>query len=246
MFGIQATTESGTRQAAPQAANRSRTPRPQRGQGSAASATRAAEDGEVAATLDSQEASQLLIATAQLSLASAQGLRVVTANTMDTLIMLKDTDIITTLMETTQKYAAEAKAKEKNQKASLGPPHLWVWEALVEHAKQKYNTDEQLAALIVQHTEELKKAKDLGHLHSYLADLVKYCRVQKTYSEKTKKLQVCVAPATVAASIWKATRAHILATKAYQAEMKVGPAPRSNLERRVQNMIDNAAGAMRD
>eukprot|EP00929_Paragymnodinium_shiwhaense_P067986 TRINITY_DN34173_c0_g1_i3.p2 TRINITY_DN34173_c0_g1~~TRINITY_DN34173_c0_g1_i3.p2 ORF type:complete len:247 (-),score=64.07 TRINITY_DN34173_c0_g1_i3:583-1323(-) len=246
MFGIQATTESGTRQAAPQAANRSRTPRPQRGQGSAASATRAAEDGEAAATLDSQEVNQLLIATARLSLASAQGLRVVTANTMDTLIIQKETDIVTTLLETTQKYAAKAKSKEKSQKANLGPPHLLVWEALVDHAKHKYSTDEQLMTLINQHTEEVKKAREQGHLFDYLADLVKYCRVQKTYNEEAKKLQVCVAPATTAASIWKATRTHILATKAYQAEMKVGPAPRSNLERRVQNMIDNAAGAMRD
>eukprot|EP00929_Paragymnodinium_shiwhaense_P101881 TRINITY_DN65077_c0_g1_i1.p2 TRINITY_DN65077_c0_g1~~TRINITY_DN65077_c0_g1_i1.p2 ORF type:complete len:190 (-),score=70.56 TRINITY_DN65077_c0_g1_i1:136-705(-) len=69
-----------------------------------------------------------------------------------------------------------------------------------------------------------------------LRSMVLCCRVQKCWKAKIKNLQVAVKPGTSAALAWEATKS-MLASKG--AQIRRGQAPRSNLERVIQDAIDS-------
>eukprot|EP00929_Paragymnodinium_shiwhaense_P103224 TRINITY_DN66558_c0_g1_i1.p2 TRINITY_DN66558_c0_g1~~TRINITY_DN66558_c0_g1_i1.p2 ORF type:complete len:240 (+),score=77.13 TRINITY_DN66558_c0_g1_i1:286-1005(+) len=180
----------------------------------------------------------LAIATAQLTLHNSQSLRAVTAITMDTIIAQADNKMFDKTKQATMNYAAATKTmKTPEDRQALGPPHIFVWQAILEHMKEEEGAAEMTTKIkgYLKQIEDMETVEKRVH---HVAIKVKYCRVQTCYDSKYHKLQIALEPQSEEASLWDDMKKHLV--KVYKASVKVGVAPRTGLERKVQDMIDKA------
>ena len=90
--------------------------------------------------------------------------------------------------------------------------------------------------------EELKQkvaANGAGQTLAELGKQVTYARISKMWSQEFRKIEVSLVEGSHAANVW-----HLVITKLFEAdkgERLEGTAPRGNLERQCQEMLDTLA-----
>ena len=159
-----------------------------------------------------------------------------------TFLVPEECGLAKAMMEAGEEYNSKVKAmkEQKNEKgdedntdlASLGPPFLHVWAALVEHlAKEGSNSAHDREIFIKYWNERVTKLEldDLGND-------VRLCRIRRPQRQgKDKRARLQFALDTRVAGIEDSL---VRAVKAQGGVRKVGPAPRGNLEREAKRLLE--------
>eukprot|EP00929_Paragymnodinium_shiwhaense_P060958 TRINITY_DN30432_c0_g1_i5.p2 TRINITY_DN30432_c0_g1~~TRINITY_DN30432_c0_g1_i5.p2 ORF type:complete len:165 (+),score=39.62 TRINITY_DN30432_c0_g1_i5:65-559(+) len=156
---------------------------------------------------------------------------------MDTLLIPKQAQVCEDIKKATKDYSTKAQALPKEHKHTMGPPHIWVWQALLGNYTGNTSMDAQHEKV----KEYLKgiNAVTPADKTNYIAEHVRFCRLTKCFDSSKQKIQVAVSTGTPAHEAWLILRAKLI--KDNKAELKIGTAPRSGLERQVQSALDELA-----
>eukprot|EP00929_Paragymnodinium_shiwhaense_P068327 TRINITY_DN34337_c0_g1_i1.p2 TRINITY_DN34337_c0_g1~~TRINITY_DN34337_c0_g1_i1.p2 ORF type:complete len:239 (+),score=57.04 TRINITY_DN34337_c0_g1_i1:149-865(+) len=206
--------------------------------GSAASGQTKRKAGGAGDQEDMPDLAELVKFTAMLSLSNAQVGRELAAVAMQTLLVKKEKPIYAALKASMDAY--DAAAKQSKTKATGPPPHTWTWQAMVEHYMSKFkegNMGEQVQKLET-YVQTLQQVPTGYTKAEFIAESVLHCKLKKCFDSTQTKVQVSVAPGTPAAEAWKVIKHAMITMDA--AVVKRGQAPRTNLERRVQALLDTA------
>eukprot|EP00929_Paragymnodinium_shiwhaense_P097042 TRINITY_DN58815_c0_g1_i1.p1 TRINITY_DN58815_c0_g1~~TRINITY_DN58815_c0_g1_i1.p1 ORF type:complete len:246 (-),score=78.01 TRINITY_DN58815_c0_g1_i1:161-898(-) len=190
----------------------------------------------------------------KLALASARQLAVVSSAVILTILFRnegKGLQIHDELKATTAAYTKMAKEAKPVERQALSSPHAYVWYALLSFVqKQKDQLSQEGKDSLAKHSEELKAVqggKLIGideptdeqkqvALRAAICDQIKVCRLQRCYDQTMAKLELSVDNTTTA----KAAVSTIVAYMVLQAKasVKTGQAPKSDSERKVQELLD--------
>eukprot|EP00929_Paragymnodinium_shiwhaense_P060960 TRINITY_DN30432_c0_g2_i1.p2 TRINITY_DN30432_c0_g2~~TRINITY_DN30432_c0_g2_i1.p2 ORF type:complete len:251 (+),score=30.56 TRINITY_DN30432_c0_g2_i1:163-915(+) len=222
-----------------QRSQRSRTPR-QEGSASSrrdsrrSSGPRDTEDGAAGLTRDSA-VRDLLLATARLTLATTQATKALTAATMDTLLTPKTAQVCEDIKKATKDYSDKALSLPKESKHTMGPPHIWVWQAILGSYTAQVKAEDRNSK-VKEYMESIGKVAAQDKT-TVIAEHVRYCRMTKCFDGSKLKIQMAICAGTPSHEAWLALRARLVHVD--KAQLKVGLAPRSGLERQVQTALDD-------
>eukprot|EP00929_Paragymnodinium_shiwhaense_P026572 TRINITY_DN15788_c0_g1_i2.p2 TRINITY_DN15788_c0_g1~~TRINITY_DN15788_c0_g1_i2.p2 ORF type:complete len:251 (+),score=58.11 TRINITY_DN15788_c0_g1_i2:56-754(+) len=166
---------------------------------------------------------------AQGVLSMAVQVRALNAVNMDLLLMSAKSKVIEQAQAAGKQYAEAARLARGDDKAKLGSPHLYVWQAIAIE-KNIGELREALADLkdCVNSAEPSERARVLG-------EMVRHARVTKTFKKETCKLEVACRPGSRADQCWRLMVAAMITHE--KADWRHGMAPRSNMERQLQRIV---------
>eukprot|EP00929_Paragymnodinium_shiwhaense_P056916 TRINITY_DN28491_c0_g1_i1.p2 TRINITY_DN28491_c0_g1~~TRINITY_DN28491_c0_g1_i1.p2 ORF type:complete len:262 (+),score=89.82 TRINITY_DN28491_c0_g1_i1:1248-2033(+) len=204
--------------------------------------------------LDKDSLQDLLVQVAKLALGSAREVAVIRSVVMKVATFEKEASKIPDIVkQETAGYTAEVRALEPKDKEDFGPPHPFIWHALMKFlgAIQAQEGPKYPAchAHVVQVHEEAKKnqaalpeeaQKDIGwHMREIYAQHVKVLRVRRTWNAKIMKLEMAVSEEILVTKA--ATELMDYLKKEARAKIRVGAAPKTEVERKVQKLLEKIA-----
>ena len=122
-------------------------------------------------------------------------------------------------------------------------PHRWVFNAWLRGAKTQLTAMDDKTSNKAQAVAEVDKfialvsAPTSGESMNKLAKMVSYARVVKTLNQRTKRTEVKIIDGTAAGPIWLIIKNLMIQKGAEELE---GVAPPGDLERKIQECIDEA------
>ena len=166
---------------------------------------------------------KLLLMACKLSLNNAQNIRSIMATVFLTFILSSNSPVVAAGMEAGKEFAEKTKCKKGH---NLGQPNYYVW-AAISGALCSLEGESASKALLVRHRSEVS---EIG----MLKDIILHCRISRCYDNSQKRLTLSFHPSQ--AELEKAT---VSLLQLAGAEMKEGQAAPGNLERQIQELLDD-------
>eukprot|EP00929_Paragymnodinium_shiwhaense_P067064 TRINITY_DN33744_c0_g1_i1.p2 TRINITY_DN33744_c0_g1~~TRINITY_DN33744_c0_g1_i1.p2 ORF type:complete len:234 (+),score=64.08 TRINITY_DN33744_c0_g1_i1:45-746(+) len=186
---------------------------------------------------EQQQTERLLNLVAKLALSSALQVRVLRSIMLDIYLLPEDHRIVGAIKAATTEYANQVEGISKQKRTEvLGLPHLHAWNAFLNAVKGLCKVQEVATALVAYEQQVVGQVSS-SNLWTVLHAHVRYCRVQKCWAAKLKRLEINVVIGTPAATLWDVLKKH-MGTLGLQERR--GMAPPGNLEEQVQRMLDSA------
>eukprot|EP00929_Paragymnodinium_shiwhaense_P041876 TRINITY_DN21745_c0_g3_i1.p2 TRINITY_DN21745_c0_g3~~TRINITY_DN21745_c0_g3_i1.p2 ORF type:complete len:271 (-),score=103.59 TRINITY_DN21745_c0_g3_i1:1285-2097(-) len=183
------------------------------------------------------EVVDMLEKVGQLALRSAMLHRVQAAITMDVWLLPSEGDLAKMCKKATQDYAEVMKAKDKEEFVS--PPYIQVWDAVVSYLSgmtmKEETKDVALAKAIDEYKKEVVNVPEGKERAVFIAEGVRSCRLGRTHKKEVGKLEISTRSGTSADMLLKKIDKYIV--KHCEADRKLGTAPRSGLERELQQLL---------
>eukprot|EP00929_Paragymnodinium_shiwhaense_P051408 TRINITY_DN25875_c0_g1_i1.p2 TRINITY_DN25875_c0_g1~~TRINITY_DN25875_c0_g1_i1.p2 ORF type:complete len:272 (-),score=59.51 TRINITY_DN25875_c0_g1_i1:789-1604(-) len=199
---------------------------------------------------------ELIVNVAKLGLGSARRVATLDSVVLTTLTFDKSAEpglsLVEALKEVTSDYTTMAKELPQEQKQFFAAPHVFTWLGLLTFVAQQYKDEptnpnlvqiaEHLQEMNNQSTKQCAENKELDPQKN-LRDLVQseifVCRVSRTWNPKVAKMELHAAPSTRGAAAVRAVQNFLL--QKCGAQLRRGPAPKSDLERRIQATLNAIA-----
>ena len=173
------------------------------------------------------DSSSLGTNTAKLTLNLAQRVRILESALFSIFLIPVDNVFISAMNKAGQAYH-NAVTEDKTKRATLGDPHLHVWNALLTCALVEFpNTAETITTYLNAYK---NGAVDLGKE-------VRVFKITKTHNKTVRKLIVYFYPGSDSHTLFFAI-AHLICSKFPTIDARVGTAPPGNLERIIQGQIE--------
>ena len=167
---------------------------------------------------------------AKLSLKNALEIRELQSAVMVTYLMPKEAAIVQEAQAAIKNYVDTAtRARNGEGQQPQGEPHVHCWAALVARAAKDTNDEKDRKALIDHATETTEPEQ--------LLDKVFVCKLKKAFDKNTMKLQI-----SAAAKMEAEMQALDRVLRAAGGKQKRGQAPKSGLERDLQDALDKIEG----
>eukprot|EP00929_Paragymnodinium_shiwhaense_P067900 TRINITY_DN34134_c0_g1_i1.p1 TRINITY_DN34134_c0_g1~~TRINITY_DN34134_c0_g1_i1.p1 ORF type:complete len:263 (+),score=89.69 TRINITY_DN34134_c0_g1_i1:121-909(+) len=210
-----------------------------------------------------QQLGNLVTLIGKLTLQGAREIATLKAILVRTIISPKEEELnanmVDKVKEATQGYYEATKGLPNSQRKDYRPPHSMAWLALCNYlleskgllgevkAKEIENLVQEHVKQVKQQAMELGKATgvkvegegpELGRLCRHvIADTVKVCKVSKTFNPKDGRLEIQAMANTAAYRVTMEIVGLIIVHS--KGQLKNSQAPRNDLERRIQAMINN-------
>ena len=122
--------------------------------------------------------------------------------------------------------------KKIGKKHQLGSPHVWAYGGLVSGLLEKHTgeTGAKNKAALEGHKESLEML-ELDEKQ----EVAQTCRLDKTFQQDTRRITICIRTAEVRNAV-------INSFEQLGGERKSGRAPRGNMEREIQQWVDDMLG----
>ena len=176
--------------------------------------------------LDDTKMQQMMLLCCKLGLANAQSLRNVMATVFLTFLFQGDSPIITAGMTAGKDYADQAKG---NKGHKLGAPQFFVWAAISQALVQCEKGAAEHKSILDRHRQSVPEM-------SMLKGIVLHCRISRCYDRAMKRLTLAFGPEHA-----ELKNAVVQLLRDAGGDEKVGQAPPGNLERQVQDLLDELA-----
>jgi hypothetical protein len=189
---------------------------------------------------------QLIIHVSKLALAEAYSGRVLRAVCLDVTLVPRTLAVVDASKQATRNFATNMQGASAEKRSSAPPPHTLVWDQYitfmeVEGAKVDTEESREMREALSGYKEELKPfLKDANTLAMKIVEHVRHIRFAKCFKKETVRLEVGIGDGSPALAFWKSSRKFL--TKQLGGEAKHGIAPRTNLERKVQDELDKMVG----
>eukprot|EP00929_Paragymnodinium_shiwhaense_P074456 TRINITY_DN38114_c0_g1_i1.p2 TRINITY_DN38114_c0_g1~~TRINITY_DN38114_c0_g1_i1.p2 ORF type:complete len:244 (+),score=55.63 TRINITY_DN38114_c0_g1_i1:83-814(+) len=209
-----------------------------RGQGSTAAAAAVPVGGDASAHTD-RNSRDLITLLSKSALKTQQELREAQSIMMDTLLLKDSLPLVRMITAATRRYSEMAKGqKTPLERAQLGAPHAHVWEAIIMTVKEaaQEKDDKVIGAELEKAVTALNAMSTKQEKLESIMKEVRFAKLSKTFKKDVRKLQVSVVPGTLSYNVWNLMMFFI--RKHMEAEYKQGPAPRTALEREIQEHLD--------
>ena len=184
---------------------------------------------------------KLVHLVAKLALSSALQVRLLRAIIIDCWRMPSADPAIQRGFSATKAFAKAAETVPREQKlAKLGLPHLQLWNAFLQVVKETLTAAPQREALLKYIAEWGPRVKDNAQGFREMAKEVRHFRLVTHYDKKTTRVEAQISPASMSHVVY--TDIIVPYMKNQGGEEMEGIAPRGDLERRIQEALDEAAG----
>eukprot|EP00929_Paragymnodinium_shiwhaense_P022901 TRINITY_DN14487_c0_g1_i1.p2 TRINITY_DN14487_c0_g1~~TRINITY_DN14487_c0_g1_i1.p2 ORF type:complete len:237 (-),score=80.84 TRINITY_DN14487_c0_g1_i1:148-858(-) len=177
----------------------------------------------------------------KLTLANSQQLRELAAATVETYVVQAEIETLKRTKQATADFAKHVQGQQPSERAKHGHPHSHAFIAaaqqLAEVAKEK-----GMEAEHVQISKYITDVQAVQQVADRLRAIENGCtlfKIKNAYKKETKKLVVAFRYGTPEEAVWEHMRKVFV--QVYKAEQKLGEAPRSNLERQVQQLVGGAS-----
>eukprot|EP00929_Paragymnodinium_shiwhaense_P060730 TRINITY_DN3031_c1_g1_i1.p3 TRINITY_DN3031_c1_g1~~TRINITY_DN3031_c1_g1_i1.p3 ORF type:complete len:271 (+),score=78.42 TRINITY_DN3031_c1_g1_i1:373-1185(+) len=244
------TNASAAGKAAPATPSTAATPPPPGGGGGAPTPNRKKQD------LDKG----IMLQLAKLTLNNTRNLAAVSSAVITTIVFNRDEgagkELHDELKEVAAAYTTTVRALQAEQKAEYAAPHTYVWQGLItivyrntqegqdEYSKHMSNTMKVLSDSYVAKAMEITDSQDkevyIKQLPHVIGANMKICRVSKCWNAKMAKIELSATPASETEKAMVAVVKYIV--EKCQGKVKMGAAPRSDAERRIQAWIESTHG----
>eukprot|EP00929_Paragymnodinium_shiwhaense_P053782 TRINITY_DN26953_c0_g1_i1.p2 TRINITY_DN26953_c0_g1~~TRINITY_DN26953_c0_g1_i1.p2 ORF type:complete len:313 (-),score=89.84 TRINITY_DN26953_c0_g1_i1:978-1916(-) len=165
--------------------------------------------------------------------------------------------LVTNVKAVTAAYSKANKSMTDTEKASRCSPHIHVWNALVSTCGQmaksnkmdgfmadfeKYHAKiKEAAANMVSRHEGAETMSEQQAIINIIAEQVKVARVSRCWDAANNKLELSIVEGSESRHIQRIITE--LLVKVANAEVKIGMAPRTNAERKIQDFLGKAKEA---
>eukprot|EP00971_Amphidinium_carterae_P144327 2860313-Amphidinium_carterae.1 len=163
---------------------------------------------------------------AKMQLQTSQNLRLVMSVVFETFVLKANSPEAEAMAEEGRKYGEQTRGKPGH---ALGPPHVWLFGALLKALQQRGDAVGAVNATAVKQLAERYALLTLGAK----AELVKACRMQKTFDKECRRLLLALSPGV-------AEQQQLLAALAQTGAVhKLGRAPEGEMERSLQRAVES-------
>lgn len=181
----------------------------------------------------------------RVSATNMQALREITGSVYRTFLIAASNPIAKCMLDGGSKYHQktldikdtykEDAAQKRKELENLGPPFVHIWVDLLEHLIESEKTPQPSKAVLKTYWGERVLQAPLMEL----CDEVRICMIRKTHSTDTQKIHLRFEDREV-------EKAVISAISHGGGSLKHGPAPKSAMEREVQQLLDAMEGEDKD
>ena len=199
--------------------------------------------------LSSSNLKDLLVFTAQLALSAKNTAEIAKAVGVDHLAMKRTAPLVEAVKAVNKSYNEEAQALPKEKKGDMPPPHIGRFMAMVENViatSPAADTSEEAAALlktILAFHAKVLTFTTMEEQQSYVGQSIRVCRAGPAFKSDMAKVEVAARfqpgldPDRQCLSVpcWEAMQQ--LLRRHQGAQAKMGVAPKSNMERKVQAIL---------
>ena len=191
--------------------------------------------------MDNPSLKKLLVAVAQLGLHTSLETKIVKSISVDVLRISRKLGLLDACKSRTKEYHTFLRDLPQNERESQMPPYTIVWCQMVETVLAAMATtataDDGVKVPMQVLSDYTTKVKALQghHRYEFLVGQVNFCRVRQVFSKEHANIETSVTPDTEAAGIWH----HIVQYLCqYTGARRLdGIAPKTNLERRIEQML---------
>eukprot|EP00929_Paragymnodinium_shiwhaense_P022902 TRINITY_DN14487_c0_g2_i1.p2 TRINITY_DN14487_c0_g2~~TRINITY_DN14487_c0_g2_i1.p2 ORF type:complete len:236 (-),score=81.47 TRINITY_DN14487_c0_g2_i1:148-855(-) len=198
-------------------------------------------DVDMAVVAGAESTASLTKLLGKLTLANSQQLRELAAATTETYVVQADIETLKQTKQATTDFAKHVQGQPPSERAKFGHPHSHAFMAaamqLAEAAKEKGMEAEH--AQITKYITDMQAIKEPADRLKAIETGCTLFKVKNAFKKETKKLVVAFRYGTPEEAVWEHMRK--VFTQVYKAEQKLGEAPRSNLERQVQQLVGGAS-----
>eukprot|EP00929_Paragymnodinium_shiwhaense_P079380 TRINITY_DN41313_c0_g1_i2.p1 TRINITY_DN41313_c0_g1~~TRINITY_DN41313_c0_g1_i2.p1 ORF type:complete len:241 (+),score=93.06 TRINITY_DN41313_c0_g1_i2:246-968(+) len=134
-------------------------------------------------------------------------------------------------------YSDEAKSLTGAQKSRVGPPHVRVWDTMMQFLEKHGAADEALMKAIAAHREEVMLAAE-DKRAALLAETIRICKVTKNFQRGMMRIEVAVRSSdecTTGKKTWAQMKRYLV--QKCKAEVKHGKAPADALQRKTTALM---------
>eukprot|EP00929_Paragymnodinium_shiwhaense_P097337 TRINITY_DN5905_c0_g1_i1.p1 TRINITY_DN5905_c0_g1~~TRINITY_DN5905_c0_g1_i1.p1 ORF type:complete len:230 (+),score=47.79 TRINITY_DN5905_c0_g1_i1:515-1204(+) len=187
-----------------------------------------------------KQVEKLVVATAKLSLNSAQKSRAHGAAVSETYIIPEDGDIHQAVRKGGADYHALSQDVPVDERPlSIGLPHMYSWSELLGCLIKEGTQDDKTK--MEQYVSITNTWQSNGVYWQRLDEQVTIVRVMKAFAKGKKKLEIQVTPGTESRELWVHVMKPLL-IKQKGVTLKMGQAPRGAQELAVQALLEQVEG----
>eukprot|EP00929_Paragymnodinium_shiwhaense_P083116 TRINITY_DN44150_c0_g1_i1.p2 TRINITY_DN44150_c0_g1~~TRINITY_DN44150_c0_g1_i1.p2 ORF type:complete len:288 (+),score=104.60 TRINITY_DN44150_c0_g1_i1:76-939(+) len=198
----------------------------------------------------------IIMQLAKLTLSNARGLAAVESAVITTMIFNKEEGagklLHDELKAVANAYTNTVKTLAQDKKAEYAPPHTYVWQGLITfvhrhtmevaegpmHRANKLMVE--LTNIYIDGAKQELQTEDkeiyIKHVPHVIGQHTKICRLSKCWNAKMAKLQIMTGTSTMAMEVNELVSKFMVIN--CNAKVKMGAAPRTDAERRIQAWID--------
>ena len=186
---------------------------------------------------------RLLTLVSKLTLSCAQTSRVMRAICLETVKIPTDCTFVTMAKEATTTFNTHTKGMQREERLEkFYHPHIHVWNAWLVAAKTLIKpTDQAMTQKIDAYVGRISQSPEVGDRLAKMGENVKYARVAKMYGEGFKRIEFQARQLSEEDQIWKEVMLPLMLREP-KAEKLEGVPPPGDLERRIQEIIDEMEG----
>eukprot|EP00929_Paragymnodinium_shiwhaense_P113274 TRINITY_DN81537_c0_g1_i1.p2 TRINITY_DN81537_c0_g1~~TRINITY_DN81537_c0_g1_i1.p2 ORF type:complete len:228 (+),score=57.23 TRINITY_DN81537_c0_g1_i1:46-729(+) len=183
---------------------------------------------------------QLCENTAKLTLSNAQTIRALAPSVYETFLVDENGQRLKALKRGTVNYTNLVNENAKKEKpGDIGVPALHAWSELLAEMKTVNKENTERMKMLEEYTQLVGSWGT--EVYNELDRQVHMCRIGKAFQKGYKKLQVSVLPGTPSRSIWDQVCVPTMKEDKKGVRRLTGCAPRGNLERTLQDILDRHA-----